>query len=290
MNKIVYYTDSCSDITREEAVKLGINVLPVYYYFDNENIEYGDNVNISMREFFEKIENGGKPNTASCNIDKIYNNFKKEIEQGNEIICVNISSKLSSCYNNCVLAANIIKEEYENAKIHVVDSLSGSLGQSLMIYNMMNQKYSFDEQVKKIEEEKCKYHIEFFVDDLTYLVRGGRLSKTSGIIGQTLNIKPLIGVNLEGEAKSILKIKGEKKTLKTLIERMKENIGDNDLIGVVHSNALDKAKVLKEKIEELKIAKEIILSEITPTIASHIGPNAVGLAYKIKKPKQIDLK
>ena len=71
MNKIVYYTDSCSDITREEAQKLGIKILPVYYYFDNENIEYGDDVNITMREFFDKIEKGGKPNTASCNIDVI---------------------------------------------------------------------------------------------------------------------------------------------------------------------------------------------------------------------------
>ena len=84
--------------------------------------------------------------------------------------------------------------------------------------------------------------------------------------------------------------KGEKKTLNTLIDRMVNNIGDNEIIGVVHSNSLDKAKLLKEQIEELKIAKEIILSEITPTIASHVGPDAVGLAYKLKKQKQIDLK
>lgn len=290
MSKIVFFTDSCSDITCEEAKKLGIKVLPVYYYFDNENIEYGDEVNITMREFFDKIEKGGKPNTASCNIDVIYNNFKKEVEQGNEIICVNISSKLSSCYNNCLIAADMVKEEYENAKIHVVDSLSGSLGQGLMIHNLLNQKNSFEEITKEIEEEKNKYHIEFFVDDLSYLVRGGRLSKTGGFIGKTLNIKPLIGVNAEGKAVSILKVKGEKKTINTLIDRMVNNIGDNEIIGVVHSNALDKAKILKEKIEELKIAKEIILSEITPTIASHIGPDAVGLAYKLKKPKQIDLK
>jgi len=289
MNKIIYYTDSCSDITREEAQKLGINILPVYYYFDNENIEYGDDVNITMREFFDKIEQGGKPNTASCNIDIIYNNFKQEIEKGNDIICVNISSKLSSCYNNCLIAANMVKEEYENAKIHVVDSLSGSLGQGLMIHNMLRKNIPFEEMIKKIEEEKNKYHIEFFVDDLSYLVRGGRLSKTGGFIGKTLNIKPLIGVNAEGSAVSILKVKGEKKTLNTLIDRMVNNIGDNEIIGVVHSNSLDKAKILKEKIEELKIAKEIILSEITPTIASHVGPDAVGLAYKLKKPKQIDL-
>lgn len=288
MNKIVYYTDSCSDLTKEEAKCLGINVLPVYYYFDNENIEYGDEINLTMREFFKKIENGGHPKTASCNIEVIYNKFKEEVEKGNDIICVNISSKLSSSYNNCFIAANMVKEEYKNAKIHVVDSLSGSLGETLMLHNLLKENLSFDDIVNKIEQEKSLYHIEFFVNDLTYLLRGGRLSKTECLIGKTLNIKPLIGVNLLGEAKSILKVKGDKKIINTLIERMIDNIGDNSIIGVVHSNAEAKAKMLKEKIEELKIAKKIILSEITPTIASHIGPDAIGLAYKLKKPKTIN--
>lgn len=290
MNKIVYYTDSCSDLTKEEAKCLGINVLPVYYYFDNENIEYGDKINITMREFFEKIKNGGNPKTASCNIEVIYNKFKEEIEKGNDIICINISSKLSSSYNNCFIAANMVKEEYKDAKIHVVDSLSGSLGETLMLHNLLKENLSFDDIVNKIEQEKSLYHIEFFVNDLSYLLRGGRLSKAECLIGKTLNIKPLIGVNSFGEAKSILKVKGDKKTINTLIERMINNIGDNSIIGVVHSNAEEKAKILKEKIEELKITKEIILSEITPTIASHVGPDAIGLAYKLKKPKIVNLK
>lgn len=255
MNKTAYYTDSCSDLTKEEANKLGINILPLYYYFDNEDIEYGDKINITMDEFFKKIKNGGIPTTAACNIDVIYNKFKKDIENGNDIICVNISSKLSSSYNNCVIAANMVKEEYNDAKIHIVDSLSASLGETLMLHNMLKENQSFDTIVNNIEQEKNKYHVEFFTDDLSYLVRGGRLSKTGCLIGKTLNIKPLIGVNSSGEAISILKVKGEKKIISTLIERMINNIGDNNIIGVVHSNAKEKAEILKEKIIKLNVTK-----------------------------------
>lgn len=283
MNNIEVYIDSCADLTSSEIKDLKVNLIPLYYYFDNENIEYGDKINLKMSEFFKRIEEGFFPRTSSCNIDNIYNRFKEDILNNKDIICINISSKLSSSYNNCLLAASMLKEEFKDANIHVIDSLSGSIGEFLTLYDVLNKKGSFKEIINYVENNKKLNHIEFFVDDLKYLTRNGRLSKTAGFIGKTLNIKPLIGVKKDGSNELITKVRGEKKIYDTLINRMLNNIGDNNIIGIVHSNSLDKANILKEKIEKLQITKKIMLSEIGPVIASHIGPGAIGLAYKLKK-------
>lgn len=282
MGNFSIYIDSCSDIDIDIINKYNINVIPLYYYFENDNTEYGEKNILNMREFFKKIDNGGFPRTSACSIENIYNRFLNDYKSGKTIICINISSKLSSTYNNCNIAAEMLKEQYKDAKIHVVDSLSASFGEALALYDVL--KYNdFDNLKNNIEEDIKLNHVEFFTNDLSYLVKGGRLSKATGFIGQKLKIKPLIGVNNLGEADVLMKIRGEGKIYDTLINRMVDRIGDNEIVGVLHSNKIESAEILKEKIEKLKIAKQIIISEIGPVIASHVGPNAVGLSYKLKK-------
>lgn len=282
MTNLSLYTDSCSDLLKTNAEKLEIKIIPTYYYFDNDNTEYGDENNMCMEEFFSRIRSGHIPRSSSANVGYIYNVFKEDILLGKDIICVNISSKLSCNYNNCVLAANMIKKEFPSANIHVIDSLSGSMGQNLIVQDIKNQNLEFNDIVSKFEKEKNLYHIEFFVNTLEFLYRGGRLNKTAYNIGKIVNIKPLIGVDNNGENKVLLKTTGEKRLQKILIERMLKNIDTDSSIGIVHSNAKEKADLLKEKIENLNLKRKILLSEISPVIATHIGPDAIGLAYKLR--------
>ncbi len=285
---IKIYTDSCSDIPINYLAD--IKVLPLHYYFSGEKQEYGEDVNLSMREFFHKIKEGKTPYTSSVNPEYAVSSFMMDILQGNEIICICMSSGLSSTYQNILLAKEEITEEYPDSKIAVIDSLTGSLGEGLITLkanSMKNEGKSFKEIVNYIEKYKNYYQINFFVNDLEYLKRGGRISSAKYALGSALNIKPLIQVDLEGHAVNTLNCRGIKKCDSILLNKLASEVEKNETIGIVHSDDLDSAKRLEEKIMMLELSDNIIIGEISPTIATHIGPNAFGLTYKAKEKIKI---
>ena len=254
MNKISIITDSCCDLSPRIVEEKKIKIVPIYYYFEEENIQYGEEKKLSSNEFFTKILQGLTPKTMGCNPYKVEQLFEEELKKGNDVIYISMSSKLSGSFNH-VLAVKMCEE-----------------------------LYSFDDIVNYINKNKLCYNIEFFVDDLSYLVKGGRLKNYTAMIGNILNIKPIIKVNDFGEAVETAKIRGEKKAMDLLISRMKDMIDPNEqIISVVHSNYENGAYKLQEKIKGLNNIKKIILTEITPTIACHVGAGNLGLAYKKKK-------
>ena len=286
---IKIYTDSCSDIP-SKYLSSDIKVLPLHYYFEGEKQEYGEDINLSMRDFFYKIKQGKIPHTSSVNPDYAVCEFMKEIIQGNEIICICMSSGLSSSYHNVVLAMEEIKEDYPDSEIAVIDALTGSLAEGLLTLkanSMKNEGKSFEEIVTYLENYKNYYQINFFVNDLEFLKRGGRISKTKCIVGNVLGIKPLIQVDLEGHAVNTLNCRGIKKCDSILLNKLVDEVDLEETIGIVHSDDLDSAKRLEEKIRNLDLSNNIIIGEISPTIATHIGPNAFGLTYKSKQKIKI---
>ena len=287
MEKIAIFTDSASDISGDKY-KDRIGILPLYYYFHNEETEYGDKIKLSMDDYFKKMVNGGIPRTAAVNTEKAIELFSIELEKGNDIICINMSSGLSSSFNNVALAGTILSEKYPDRKITVIDSLTVSLAEGLIALKALKLKEegtSYEDIVKYLETYKKYYNIEFFIDDLSYLVRGGRISKASAMAGHLLQVKPLLYVDEFGKANVAEKVRGTKKLDSTLIDRMVSRIDENvDSIGIIHSNNIDDALRLREKIEALKLTRDYVTAEIGPIIASHAGPKAFGLTYKMKNP------
>ncbi len=285
---IKIYTDSCSDIPITNLPK-DLEILPLHYYFEGENIEYGEKYQLNMRDFFEKIEQGKIPHTSSVNPEFAINRFLDDILSGNDIICICASSSLSSTYQNVSLAAKQLKQEYPSSNITVIDSLTGSLAEGLLVLkanSLKQEKKSYQEIIDYIENYKKYYQINFFVNDLTYLQRGGRISKTACAIGTTLGIRPLIHVNYEGQAEQVLNSRGVKKCDHILIQKLIDEVDLNESIGIVHSDDLVSAQRLLSQIEKLDLSCPIVLGEISPTIATHIGPNAYGLTYKVKSIKK----
>ena len=284
-------TDSNSDLPKEYIEKLGTTIIPQYYSFGDT--VYGDELNMPPAEFYERMKNGELPKSQANNPAVIEEKFRALLEQGMDIIHIAFSSALSGSYNNVCMVARELSEEYPDAKITVIDSLNVSLGESIMVIHANDLKAngsSYEEVVETLESFKQHINVQFTVDDLFHLQRGGRVSKTTAVLGSALNLKPFLYVNDAGALSSDGTIRGRKKSLRELVNRMKATLEeDTDFslpIGVVHGNCPEEAQAVADLIKEETSFTNVIINDISPSIGTHAGPGALGVLYygKIKQP------
>lgn len=284
-------TDSNSDLPKEYIEKLGTTIIPQYYSFGDT--VYGDELNMPPAEFYERMKNGELPKSQANNPAVIEEKFRALLEQGMDIIHIAFSSALSGSYNNVCMVARELSEEYPDAKITVIDSLNVSLGESIMVIHANDLKAngaSYEEVVETLESFKQHINVQFTVDDLFHLQRGGRVSKTTAVLGSALNLKPFLYVNDTGALSSDGTIRGRKKSLRELVNRMKATLEeDTDAslpVGVVHGNCPEEAQAVADLIKEETSFTNVIINDISPSIGTHAGPGALGVLYygKIKQP------
>lgn len=290
MREFCITTDSNADLTQEYIEKLGTLIIPQYYSFGDTI--YGDELHMPAAEFYERMKNGELPQSQACNPAVVEDKFRSILDSGKDIIHVSFSSALSGSYNNVCMVTKELLEEYTDAKITVVDSLNVSLGEALMVIyanRLKDNGASYAEVVDALEEFKHHINVQFTVDDLFHLQRGGRVSKTVAIVGSALNLKPFLYVNNAGGLTSDGTARGRKKSLRTLVERMKASLAENTdytlPVGVVHGNCLEDAQSLAEMIKEETSFTKIIINDINPSIGTHAGPGAIGILY-YGQPKQ----
>lgn len=281
-----YYitTDSNSDLPQEYREKLGTVIIPQYYSFGDE--VYGDEIHMPPAEFYERMKNGELPQSQANNPAVIEEKFRAILEKGMDIIHIAFSSALSGSYNNVCMVAKELQEEYAEAQITVIDSLNVSLGETIMLIhaNQLKEKgVAYTEVVRELEEFKNHINVQFTVDDLFHLQRGGRVSKTVAVVGSALNLKPFLYVNNAGGLSSEGTARGRKKSLRTLVDRMKATLEegtDTSLpVGVVHGNCLEDAQFVAEMIKEETPFTDIMINDISPSIGAHAGPGALGVLY-----------
>ncbi len=277
-------TDSNSDLPQEYIDKFKTVIIPQYYSF--ENVVYGDELNMAPVEFYERMKNGELPQSQANNPAVIEEKFRSVLEQGADIIHIGFSSVLSSSYNNVCMVANELREQYPGCKITVIDTLMVSLGESIMVIraNELKEKgASYEEIVEAMEAMKAHINAQFTVDDLFHLQRGGRVSKTTAMVGTVLNLKPSMFVNAAGALTASGTVRGRKKSIQGMIDRMKESLGDAPdytlPVGIVHANCLEDAETLAEKVKEETGYTTVIINDISPSIGTHTGPGAMGLLY-----------
>ena len=277
-------TDSNSDLPQGYKEKLGTVIIPQYYSFGD--IVYGDELHMSPVEFYERMKKGELPQSQANNPAVIEEKFRAILDKGLDIIHIAFSSALSGSYNNVCMVARELQEEYTDAQITVIDSLNVSLGETIMVIyaNELREKgVSYAEVVSKLEECKEHINVQFTVDDLFHLQRGGRVSKTVAIVGSALNLKPFLYVNNAGGLSSEGTARGRKKSLRTLVDRMKATLlPDTDMnlpVGIVHGNCPEDASYVADMIKEEMGCTNIIISDITPSIGAHAGPGALGILY-----------
>lgn len=282
--KTLLITDSCSDLPVKYAEDNNIVIMPLSYNFKGKSYQDDFGKSISYKDFYSEVRNGEMPSTSQINPSTFEETFRKYVSQGYSLIYIAFSSALSGTHNSACIARDTILEENPEADISVIDSKCASLGLGLLVYNAcerLKSGVSKEELVNWVENNKLKLNHWFTVDDLHHLKRGGRVSSTSAILGTLLDIKPILIVNKEGKLIPVAKVKGRKKSIKTLLEALKERIVDpeNQVIAISHGDCEEDARFLERLIKESINVKDIVFNYIGPVIGSHSGPGTITVFF-----------
>jgi len=283
MKDFVITTDSNSDLPAEYIAKHDITIIPQYYGFGEE--VYGDEKNLTPAEFYQKMREGQMPTSMANNPAVIESKFKALLDKGYDILHIAFSAQLSGSYNNVVMVANELKEDYPEAKIEVIDSCSASLGETLLImysYDLKAAGKSLLEIKDLVEEAKKDIHVIFTVDDLNHLQKGGRISKTTAIVGGIVKIKPLLTLDPEGKLIAAGSARGRKKAYSALIDSIIEKSGTDygsAPLCIMHGDCFDDANHLATLIKEKIGGTNIIINDVSPSIGTHAGPGVIGVCY-----------
>ena len=284
MREFVITTDSNCDMDPNYLAEHEVGVIPHYYTVEDD--VYGEDKELSVREFYDALREGKRATTMASNPDVIRRRFEEYAKQGKDILHISFSSALSAAYDNIVHGADEIMGRYPETRIIVVDTLSASLGEGIMIQKAVEMKRegrSLDETAEWVRENSPHLNIQFTVDDLNFLYHGGRLSKSSAIIGTVINIKPVLYFDREGKLVPLDKVRGRKQVLMTLVDNMEERLGayrDKQVfIGIVHGDCEMDARYVANMITERLGYTDIIIRPIGPSIGVHSGPGALALIF-----------
>ncbi len=288
MADYVITTDSNSDVRPEFIKENGLTIIPQYYAFGDT--VYGDELNMPPHEFYETMRNGELPKSMANNPAVIRERFEALLKEGKDILHIAFSSALSGSCNNVVMTANELMEEYPERRIVVFDSLNASLGEGVSVYRaveLMKEGRTMDEIYDVLTEEREHVNVSFTVNDLNHLQRGGRVSKTTAVVGSLVNIKPILTVTSTGELKADGTVRGRKKSLKTLVTRMEpalepETYGKDRMVAVLHGDCIEEAQSVADMVKELGFTN-VVINDVSPSIGTHAGPGVVGLVFYGKK-------
>lgn len=284
MNEYVITTDDNADLPESYLKEHGIGC--GYFSYHMDGTHYTHESFLPVKEFYAKMRNGSLPTTAAVNSEDMKDVFRPVLEEGKDILHIAFSSGLSTGYNSARLAAEEMLEEYPERKIVVVDSLAASMGEGLLVYyaqKLKEEGKDYDTVVKWTQDHiQNMVHI-FTVDDLDHLHRGGRVSKTTAIVGSMLNIKPILVVDEEGHLINIGKIRGRKKSLQELVRLMDEKIGSYkescDTVFISHGDCEKDAEYVMKLVKEKYPVKVEMINYVGATIGAHSGPGTLALFF-----------
>lgn len=288
MRDYVIATESNADLDDAFVKEQGICVIPHYYTLDDEM--YGEEKELTPHEFYDEMRAGKKAGTMASNPAVILDRFEKIAEEGKDILFISFSSALSSGINNIQNGADEVMESHPEMKIVVIDTLSASACEGMMIRQavaMRGEGKSLEETADWIKENVKYLCALFTVEDLQYLYRGGRLSKSSAILGGMINIKPILHINDEGKLVPLEKVRGRKKSLAVLVDHMEEQIGsfrDRQIMpSVIHGDCEEDANAVAQMIKERFGFESIHVAQIGPSIGAHSGPGTIGVLFMGEK-------
>lgn len=281
MNDYVILTDSTSDLPDEIVKEFEIEVLPMRFSIDGKSYVDGE---MSTDEFYGKMKNKLTASTSQINPGEFEEYFEKHLKLGRDIIYVCFSSGLSGTYNSACIAAKELCLRYPQNRIEIIDSLSASLGEGLLVYRLACLKKlgsSIDDLVKWADDNKLKICHWFIVDDLHHLQRGGRISHVAAIFGSMVGIKPVLHFKDDGKLYLVEKARGRERAIEIMISKLEKfgvDISDQKIF-ISHATCEEDALHLAEKIKSKFGVKDVIIGTIGPIIGSHTGCGTLALFF-----------
>ena len=291
MKEYIITTCSTVDLNVDKLKEKNVNYINDNYYLDDK--EYFDDISKrdNAKNFYDNLSHCAEPKTSQVNTESFLNYFKPFLDKGLDILHISFSSGLSGSYNSARLAAQILNKEYPNNKVVVVDSLAASSGLGLLVINAIDKKNegcSLLDLEQYLNEIKLNLNHWFYSTDLKYYIKGGRITKVQGFIGNTLNLCPILNVNNQGKLIPRYKVIGKKRVINKILNLVLENIDNqneyNGSIYISHSLMEEDALIIKKRLSvEYPHVKEVVINEVGPVIGSHTGPGTIAIFFFGKK-------
>ena len=281
-------TDSCCNLVEDMIDEFGLHILPLTFMVDGEDAVYQSYLKgekTDLKQFYTMMREGKVFKTSLPNLAESEALFRSILDKGHDLIYLAFSSGLSGTFQALSLMCSQLQEEYPDRKIYAVDTLAASGGQGLLVWYAVQHARAGEtiDQVRDwVEENKLHLAHWFTVDDLMFLFRGGRVSKTAAWAGTLLNIKPVLHVDNEGHLIPMEKVRGRKKSLNALVDHMEKSAVQpvsDQMVFITHGDCLEEAEYVAEKVKERFGVKEVVINYVDPVIGSHSGPGTMALFF-----------
>lgn len=281
-------TDSCCNLLEDMIDDFGIHVLPLTFMVDGEDEVYQSYLKgerTDLKQFYTMMREGKVFKTSLPNLAESEALFRELLGSGRDVIYLAFSSGLSGTYQALSLMASQLREEFPERKLYVVDTLAASGGQGLLVWYAVQHARAGEtiDQVRDwVEENKLHLAHWFTVDDLMFLFRGGRVSKTAAWAGTLLNIKPVLHVDDEGHLIPMEKVRGRKKSLNAVIDHMEKSAItpiDEQMVFITHGDCIEDAEYVAAQVKERFGVKEVVINYVDPVIGAHSGPGTMALFF-----------
>ncbi|MGT2949058.1 DegV family protein [Streptococcus devriesei] len=280
-------TDSTADLPESWAQENDVQILGLTVQLDDVTYETVGSNRLTSEILLERMAAGSKPTTSQVNVGQFESVFRQAAEKGKAVLYVAFSSVLSGTCQSALMARDIVLEEYPDAVIEVVDTLAAAGGEgylAMLAAQARDQGLSLQETKKLVLDTAPRLHTFFLVDDLYHLMRGGRLSKTSALVGSLVNIKPLLWLDPSGKLVPLVKLRGRKKGMREMVKRATADLGHETAV-VAYSTDTEAAESLKAQLLENEKIKHVLILPLGPVISAHVGPNTLAVFTIGKNPR-----
>ena len=277
--------ESTCDLPYNYYTERNIACIGLAFVFDGKEYLEGPDQEMSSAEVYARMRNKERCTTNQANAYRFIEFFEPILQSGNDILHIGFSSGLSGTYQSCLQAAEELSERYPERTVTVVDSLCASLGQGLLVHLAADNRdngMSLQDNAQWVENNKLNIAHWFTVDDLMFLHRGGRVPKTSAIVGSLLGIKPVLHVDNEGHLIAMSKVRGREASLKELVNRMKTTMTQdpqNATVFISHGDCEEDAQKLAQFVKAETGASVSIINCLGSVIGSHAGPGTAALFF-----------
>ena len=287
-NSFVLSCCSTADLTREHFTERDISFICFHYQLDGKS--YSDDLgqSIPFDQFYQRMTEGASTATSQINPEEYAAYFEGFLKEGRDVLHLCLSSGITSTMNSACIARDMLAEQYPERKILVLDSLAASSGYGLLmdkLADLRDQGQSIDQVYQWAEKHRLDVHHWFFTSDLTFFIRGGRISKTAGFIGGVLNICPLLNVVCQGRMIPRQKIHTKEKVIQAIGDKMEEYAQDglqySGKCYISHSACRQDAEAVAALVEARfpHLDGQVEIYDIGTTIGSHTGPGTVALFF-----------
>lgn len=284
MRDYIIATDSCCDFDENLIRELDLTVIPLSVHLGQDHFRNYPGEMPESHVFYTRLSKGEPAQTSAPNVEAFKDAFRPFLEAGKDVLYLGFSSALSATYQNAAMAVEELREAFPDAVIRAVDTLCASMGQGLLVDLAVQEKRKGKslEEVASFVQETIPHLCHWFtVGDLSQLRRGGRLSAGKAIVGNLLNIKPVLHVDHEGRLVPIESAKGRKKSVEALVRHMEETAiaPETQRIYISHGDCLGDAEVLAAAIQSKLGVASVTIGDVGPVIGAHSGLGTLALFF-----------